>query len=188
MWWKVLILIAGLVSCAPATTWVKHGANSHDFELDSTQCEIVALNTVPIHNVRTEVVPGYRSAEHTNCYSMGVSINCVTTGGTESPPVVLERDKNSQLRSRALAACLMQRGWREVEVGQQNNSYASQQRQNVNTTVPTSDAGRTGMSRSLGPSLAPNSAGRSCGPTRGCQDGLVCISNVCKVSWLTDSD
>ncbi|QYX55492.1 hypothetical protein K1T73_10275 [Roseovarius sp. SCSIO 43702] len=107
----LLALVLGLGSCAPLTVWHKPGGAVAEMERALTACEVTALRQVP-RDIRRRYTPPTR-APYTACDGTG---HCWTTWRVVSPGRWESWDANEGLRSRVARQCMMDKGYRRVEV------------------------------------------------------------------------
>lgn len=149
--------------------WVKPGGSESDFRVDQTECQILAVQTVPVDRQNITISNGYTTPAYTTCSGSGNMAGCTTTGGQYVPPVNYNYDANEDLRGRAEILCLEKRGWRlmtEEEIRKEN-----QRTQSItnSTTSPASDGTLTSVVVE----------GGYCYVSENCMYDLICRRNRC---------
>jgi len=77
---------------------------------DALECEVLASRTVG-QNVQIGTTPTYTTPIQTNCYTIGNSVQCNTTGGQIFGGNTYSYDANAGLRSDVARQCLLDRGY-----------------------------------------------------------------------------
>ncbi|MFK7881258.1 hypothetical protein [Roseobacter sp.] len=99
-----------LVSCAPLSIYHKEGAQVTRMQTDLLDCEIAALSDVPVNNQIRQEPPIYVPARR-YCDAAG---RCHSVGGYFEQGRIYTVDLNADLRGRAEAQCMAQRGYQPV--------------------------------------------------------------------------
>lgn len=108
----LLTMIVGMMLIGGcATKWVKPGGTEREFEATKAHCQSKSLSQYPPRLREVTIGTGYTTPVTTNCYSIGYSVNCYTTGGDYVPPIKMTVDDNDSSRKEATKGCLYQHGW-----------------------------------------------------------------------------
>jgi hypothetical protein len=111
-----VILLAG---CS-TENWVmqKNGrtVSESEINIDSLRCEREAAATYPYIPASVSIPSGYSSGSTTNCFPVGNTIRCDTSGGITPAPQVLSYDGNSSKRKEFQEKCLVALGYQRVPV------------------------------------------------------------------------
>ena len=120
-----LILLAG---CAAPTAYdryksgevmrnfaYKAGATEARQQRDITDCQISAAQRVP-QNLSVQTTPTYTSPTQTYCNRIGTQTFCNTTGGNTYGGQTYTTDTNAGLRVRAYGQCMVDKGYRFVNI------------------------------------------------------------------------
>lgn len=110
----VSAMVISLLCACSTSYWVKPGAGSDDWELDSSECRVLAAGAIPAATQQIQLSGGYRNPSVTNCSALGSNINCTTSGGDYVPPTYYAFDANTSIRDEAVELCLKRKGWRRV--------------------------------------------------------------------------
>jgi hypothetical protein len=105
-----LLLIAGC-----AQRWEKPGATQAEFEVMHSRCEARSQAEFPPVMTQVMSTAGYTTPVQTNCQNSANNTNCRTTGGQYMPPTYRMVDQARDPRDRAVAACLVEHGWRRAD-------------------------------------------------------------------------
>lgn len=100
-----------LVGCVQ-TRWTSQNFNIAQWRIDDAACEREAAIMFPPDNV-TRKHQGFTAPVSTNCYDMGYTINCTTTGG-ESYPIYWTTDLNEGSRRASWERCIRAKGYYTV--------------------------------------------------------------------------
>ncbi|MBE0454229.1 hypothetical protein [Roseovarius autotrophicus] len=106
-----VLLLAGLVACAPPPLYHKAGADPAQLEALRTRCEVAALRDVPRDIRTTYVPPRYVPRAYYGLHGRhhgGVVL--IEPGRTES------YDANADLRARVVDQCVAEAGFRPVRL------------------------------------------------------------------------
>ncbi len=82
---------------------------------DYFECEVAAARGIP-QDTRIGTTPIYTTPVQTNCYNIGYSVQCHSTGGQVYGGDTYTYDANSKLRASYFARCLAARGYGVVEL------------------------------------------------------------------------
>ncbi|SFJ43444.1 hypothetical protein SAMN04487991_2158 [Celeribacter neptunius] len=109
------LLVLG--ACVPTTSYYLYNsradvsrAHNDDFE-----CDLAAERSVP-QALRVATTPMYTTPQYTNCYKVGYTVQCNTTGGQTYGGDTYTYDANKNLRNEYYARCMVGRGWQVFEV------------------------------------------------------------------------
>ena len=106
-----------LTACVPTTSnyLYKSKADVTRADRDDFECELAASRAVP-EAMRVGTTPTYTTPIQTNCYNIGYTVQCNTTGGQVYGGQTYSYDANSKLRAEHYARCMVSRGWGVVEL------------------------------------------------------------------------
>lgn len=93
----------------------KEGATVAKTDTDYFQCEVEAARGIP-QETRLATTPTFTTPVQTNCYRIGYSVQCNSTGGQTYGGQTYSYDANSELRATYFARCLAARGYNVVEL------------------------------------------------------------------------
>jgi hypothetical protein len=112
-----LMLSAPLLvaSCVPVEIYYREDVPYARLSRDLTACEVSAAQQVPV-NTQVGSTPVYQTPVQTNCYNVGTTVQCTTTGGDIYGGDVYSFDANADLRSRVTAQCMADRSYRRVSL------------------------------------------------------------------------
>lgn len=104
-------------ACQPTTEnyLFRKGGSVAQTDKDYFECELAASRGVP-QDTRIATTPVYTNPVQTNCYQVGYSVQCNTTGGQVYGGNTYTYDANSKLRATYFARCLASRGYQVVEL------------------------------------------------------------------------
>lgn len=110
----VLLLLS---ACVPATSsyLYKNGGTVSRADADYFDCELSAARYVPV-DTRVDTTPVYTTPVQTNCYNIGYSVQCSTTGGDVYGGRTYSYDANAELRSGFWARCMAARGYQVTKL------------------------------------------------------------------------
>lgn len=113
----VFVCAVALPGCETSTDLYlyKSGATVAQADNDFFECELAGAQSVPQDN-RVGTTPVFTTPTQTNCYSVGNSVQCSTTGGQTVGGNTYTYDANLELRTRFLARCLSARGYTAVSL------------------------------------------------------------------------
>lgn len=106
-----------LVACVPTSSDYLYKSNADVARADSDDytCELEAAKAVPA-SMRVGTTPTYTTPSHTNCYRVGNSVQCTTTGGQTYGGDTYSYDANNNLRKEYYARCMAAKGWSAVSL------------------------------------------------------------------------
>lgn len=106
-----------LCACLPTTEsyLYKDGGTVSRTDTDYFECELAAARGVP-QDTRVGTTPVYSTPVQTNCYNIGYSVQCNTTGGQVYGGDTYTYDANSELRASYFARCLVARGYNVIDL------------------------------------------------------------------------
>lgn len=110
-----VVVLAG--ACLPTSQAYLYKTNGTVASADNDyfECELEAARGVP-QDTRVGTTPVYRTPVQTNCYNVGYSVQCNSTGGQVYGGDVYTYDANSELRATYFARCLAARGYNVVDL------------------------------------------------------------------------
>lgn len=116
-WGLGFIAPLALVACeAPTDHYLyRQGASVSQADSDYFECKLSAARAVPT-DARVGTTPTYTTPVQTNCYTVGYSVQCNTTGGQTYGGQTYTYDANKKLRNSYLARCLASRGYSATEL------------------------------------------------------------------------
>lgn len=132
------LLLCACVTAGPVQVVYKPGSTGEQRLSALTDCQIEALGRVP-RATATGVTPSYSTPSNVQCYGTGAYINCQEYGGQTYGGTVYSYDTNVELRDRATAQCLQQRGYQVVSLPSCNSEQSKRAVSSVGRTQPTVD-------------------------------------------------
>ncbi len=93
----------------------REGATVARADRDFFDCRLAAARAVPT-NTQIGTTPTYTTPIQTNCYNVGYTTQCTTTGGQVYGGRAYSYDANSNIRTEFLARCLASKGYSAVEL------------------------------------------------------------------------
>lgn len=93
--------------------WHKAGSTGPQTDLDTTNCEVEALQRVPQQQVAT-TTPSFTTPTQTFCNRIGTQTLCNTTGGQTYGGGTTVRDVNAELRNRVFNQCMASKNYSYV--------------------------------------------------------------------------
>ena len=104
-----LLAVAG---CQTTTVQYAYKPNTSvtQKDRDSLECEVYATRLIN-PNVQTGTTPTFTTPTQTNCYTIGNSVQCYTTGGQTTGGQAYSYDANAALRQDVVQQCMADRGY-----------------------------------------------------------------------------
>ncbi|WP_170759706.1 hypothetical protein [Ruegeria lacuscaerulensis] len=130
---RLLIPIMALSACdGPLSLYYREGESVSRVQSETTQCQVQAVNEVPVANQVRQSPPTYWPGR-TYCDSGG---RCYRSPGWWQPGRVYTVDVNQGLRNQVEAQCMARKGFRPVSLPPCRQSVKSQTQAVPTTTLP----------------------------------------------------
>jgi hypothetical protein len=114
--WSILGGLLALVMLSGcAQRWAKLNGTEAEFNATNAGCSSKAYSQFPPAPRQVMLLAGYTTPIQTNCYTVGYSVQCTTTGGQYIPPTYINVDDNETPRGNAVTSCLYTAGWRPAK-------------------------------------------------------------------------
>ncbi len=109
--------LISMAACVPTNEvyLYKPGASVARADSDLFDCRINAARMVPT-DTQIATTPRYTTPVQTQCYNIGYSVQCHSTGGQTYGGNTYSYDANQDLRARYLAQCLASKGYSATEI------------------------------------------------------------------------
>lgn len=98
-----------------AQRWAKLNGTESEFAATQSACNARSFSQFPPAMRQVMLMAGYTTPVQTNCFPMGYSVQCTTTGGQYIPPTYISIDDNASGRENATKSCLYSAGWRPAK-------------------------------------------------------------------------
>ncbi len=121
-----------LSSCGPLSLYYREGASVAGLQQETTQCQVKALNEVPVANQVRQSPPVYWPGR-TYCDGRG---HCYRSPGWWEPGRVYTVDVNQDLRNTVEAQCMAKKGFRPVSLPPCKQAVKSRVSLTRTTTLP----------------------------------------------------
>lgn len=130
----LIVVSLPLAGCGPTTATIpwRDGASYDQVGFVSTQCEVLALQQVPVA-MSTTVTPRYTTPANVQCTTIGNITNCHDYGSQSYGGNVVTEDVNLSLRDRLMSQCLASQGIHRMTVQRCTSEQAA--RVNYHSTV-----------------------------------------------------
>ncbi|WP_170325128.1 hypothetical protein [Ruegeria arenilitoris] len=130
---RLLIPMIALSGCSgPLPLYYREGESVSRMQSETTQCQVLALEDVPVANQVRQSPPTYWPGR-TYCDGRG---RCHRTSGWWQPGNVYTVDVNQGLRNQVEAQCMAQKGFRPVSLPPCRQNVKSRVQAAPTTTLP----------------------------------------------------